>query len=226
MLSEKTIRKRIRFYNGNTYSQMQQDVLVLVLTNFLKNGYFVEFGATDGVSLSNTVLLEREYGWNGICAEPIPSQFEKLKQNRKCSVDHRVVYNTTGEQIKFKINQESLDESGIVNSDDEDAFTVESVTLVDLLRQYNAPKYINYLSIDTEGTEFSIIENFDFYNYTVDIITIEHNYVEENRKKIYAHLIPLGYTRILIDKSRWDDWYIKTELLENFDESIYYPSEK
>jgi FkbM family methyltransferase len=226
MISEKTIRKQIRFYNGNTYSQMAQDVLVLVLTNFLKNGYFVEFGATDGISLSNTVLLEREYGWSGICAEPIPFQFEKLKQNRKCSVDHRVVYNTTGEQIKFKINQESLDESGIVDKDDKDAFDVESVTLVDLLRQYNAPKHINYLSIDTEGTEFSIIENFDFYNYTIDIITIEHNYVEENRKKIYSHLIPLGYKRILTDKSRWDDWYVKTTLLENFDESIYYPSEE
>lgn len=225
MISEKTIRKQIRLYNGVSHSQMAQDVLILVLTNYLKNGYFVEFGATDGISLSNTFLLETEYGWNGICAEPIPFQYEKLKSNRKCSVDNRVVYNVTGETIKFKINQESLDESGIVD-DDKDAIEVESVTLVDLLRQYNAPKNINYMSIDTEGSEFLIIENFDFYNYNVDIITIEHNYVEENRKKIYSHLIPLGYKRILTDKSKWDDWYIKSELLESFDESIYYPTEE
>lgn len=225
MISEKTIRKQIRLYNGVSHSQMAQDVLILVLTNYLKNGYFVEFGATDGISLSNTFLLETEYGWNGICAEPIPFQYEKLKSNRKCSVDNRVVYNVTGETIKFKINQESLDESGIVD-DDKDAIEVESVTLVDLLRQYNAPRNINYMSIDTEGSEFLIIENFDFYNYNVDIITIEHNYVEENRKKIYSHLIPLGYKRILTDKSKWDDWYIKSELLESFDESIYYPTEE
>lgn len=226
MITEKTIRKQIRLHSDQSFSQLHQDVLVLALTNFKEYGYFIEFGAADGIKFSNSYLLESKYNWSGVCAEPIPSQFKKLVENRACSVDPRVVYNTTGSFVNFKINEISLDESKIVTDLDDGDISVETVTLVDLVREYNAPKEIDYMSIDTEGTEYEIISNFDFLNYDVKIITIEHNYNEENRMKIYSHLVPLGYKRILTDKSQWDDWYVKSELLESFDESIYYPSEE
>ena len=50
--------------------KLRQDILVAVLARFKRNGYFVEFGATDGVYLSNTFLLEQQLGWTGILAEP------------------------------------------------------------------------------------------------------------------------------------------------------------
>src|SRR5262245_11288155 len=43
-------------------AQYWQDLFVLSQLNFKRNGYFVEFGATNGVSLSNSYLLERQYG--------------------------------------------------------------------------------------------------------------------------------------------------------------------
>ena len=48
-----------------------------------KNGFFIDIGAHDGISLSNTYLLEQEYGWKGICIEPNPSVFKKLCKNRE-----------------------------------------------------------------------------------------------------------------------------------------------
>lgn len=51
-------------------SQASQDVFALVANGFKRGGYFVEFGATNGKSISNTYVLEKEFGWTGIVAEP------------------------------------------------------------------------------------------------------------------------------------------------------------
>ena len=53
-------------------SQLRQDIFVLCTLDFKRNGFFVEFGATNGVDLSNSYLLETEFNWTGILAEPAP----------------------------------------------------------------------------------------------------------------------------------------------------------
>ena len=57
-------------------AQILQDLWVLFQSREKHGGYFVEFGACDGLSLSNTFLLEKEYGWTGILAEPAPDMWE------------------------------------------------------------------------------------------------------------------------------------------------------
>jgi hypothetical protein len=52
-----------------SYSQIRQDLFVLFALGKTP-GYFVEFGACDGVYLSNTFLLETYYGWSGLLVEP------------------------------------------------------------------------------------------------------------------------------------------------------------
>ncbi len=83
-----------------------------------------------------------------------------------------------------------------------------------MLKLYSAPKYIDYLSIDTEGSEYEILKAFDFSQYTFGFISVEHNY-SELRAKIHDLLVQEGYTRVLSEVSMWDDYYISKKLLSN-----------
>ncbi len=117
------------------------------------------------------------------------------------------------QQLKFREFPKKAHRSGIplkvcpVNhvSKSSIEYEVDTVSLNDLLERYDAPREIDYLSIDTEGTEFEIIRNFDFKKYKVAIITIEHN---QNRKEIYSLLSSHGYQRALESVSIVDDWYV------------------
>src|SRR5712691_1345771 len=74
---------------------------VLHETGGRTGGFFVEFGAADGVSLSTTYLLERDYNWQGIVAEANPVWHAALKRNRQAAIDLRCVFTTTGARVKF-----------------------------------------------------------------------------------------------------------------------------
>ena len=89
-------------------------------------------------------------------------------------------------------------------------YDVQTISLEDLLIKYSAPKKIDYLSIDTEGSEYEILSNFNFDAYDIRAITCEHNYMPE-REQIYKLLTSKGYFRVDTDKSKWDDWYTKAK---------------
>ena len=78
---------------------------------------------------------------------------------------------------------------------------------MDLLDVNNAPKNIEYLSIDTEGSELEILSAFDFSKYHIKVITVEHNFTNK-RKSIYRLLSDNGFTRVFEEFSKYDDWYI------------------
>src|SRR5712691_937210 len=82
-------------------AETKQDLWVLHETRRKKSGFFVELGAADGVLLSSTLALERDFGWNGILAEPHPAWHADLGRNRSAAIDHRCVFTRTGERVKF-----------------------------------------------------------------------------------------------------------------------------
>jgi len=207
--------------NNFVYSKAQlfQDVFVLLMLDWRRNGFFVEFGATDGLNISNTYMLEKNYGWSGILAEPFPFWHEQLRQNRTCSIDHRCVWSQTGEHLQFSTSEVFPEYATIASYQGSDmhkdvrerSFTnieVETVSLNDLLREHGAPKNFDYLSVDTEGSEFAILNALDFNAYCPKIITVEHNYNTMQRDEIRNHLASAGYVRKLEEVSQWDDWYI------------------
>jgi len=200
-------------------SQLQQDLLALYLFGS-EPGFFVEFGATDGLLRSNTYILEKDFGWGGLLVEPAKSWHVALKANRSCKIDLNCVAGVSGEQLKFFESRggeySTLDKFRYLDSHAVDrkvgeTYTVKTISLSDLLDSYNAPKYIEYISIDTEGSEFEILSSFDFDAYRFGLITVEHNFTS-NRESINELLIMNGYTRILEEVSQFDDWYIDVSL--------------
>ena len=197
-------------------SQLNQDMFVLAELGFKKDGYFVEFGATNGVDLSNTYLMETELGWTGILAEPAHVWRDDLHKNRKCHIDTDCVWFESGKTLRFTEPEAAeLSTINVFAGLDEHAaarffgkkYEVNTISLVDLLNKYSAPKEIDYLSIDTEGSEFEILNAFDFDAYKIKVITCEHNYTPM-REEIYKLLTSKGYTRKYTEFSNFDDWYV------------------
>jgi hypothetical protein len=90
---------------------------------------------------------------------------------------------------------------------------VETVSLNDLLLANHCPKYFDYLSIDTEGSELAILESLDVDRWKPRVITVEHNYVVKQRADVKALLNGYGYVREFELCSKWDDWYYDPNLL-------------
>jgi FkbM family methyltransferase len=201
-------------------SQLGQEIFALIQNDFKRNGYFIEFGATNGLELSNTHLLEKEFGWTGILAEPAKTWHEDLYKNRSCNIETQCVWSKSGETIYFHESDEavlstvnSLRTMADGNKDYRLAgkqYDVQTISLEDMLKKYSAPKRIDYLSIDTEGSEFEILSNFNFDAYDIRAITCEHNYMPE-REQIYKLLTSKGYFRVDTKQSKWDDWYTKSK---------------
>tara|TARA_B100000035_G_scaffold313830_1_gene328459 strand:+ start:396 stop:1076 length:681 start_codon:yes stop_codon:yes gene_type:complete len=222
--------ERYSYYGSREglYSQLGQDEWVLSVTDHKTNGYFVEAGATDGVHLSNTYLMESKYGWNGICCEPNSDFHPSLTANRSCHIDSGLLYDSSGETETlykadvlggtledFKAETERMDERfGIMANGTEE---VTTITLNDLLDKYDAPEVIDYISLDTEGSELRILTAFDFSVRDVRLWTVEHNAMHRPDGDEYlGSLIHLmgsqGYHASVVD---FDVWFYRDDFLGN-----------
>jgi FkbM family methyltransferase len=201
----------------NSRSDLLQDLFVLHETGCLRGGVFVEFGAADGMSGSNSCMLEADYGWRGLLVEPARSWHAELARNRQCILDHRCVTDRTGDQVLFRDCAERP-LSTIDSYRHADRFggqrarakryDVDTVSLNDLLDQHGL-KQVDYLSVDTEGSELMILTPFDFERFRPRVITVEHGYEPRRRAGLFDLLSARGYRRKYPSLSQIDDWYVR-----------------
>jgi FkbM family methyltransferase len=174
------------------YSQFGQDKFLY--ENFFLNktdGFFVDIGAHDGITASNTYFFEK-LGWSGVCFEPIPSVFEKLQNNRKCITKNLALSNKSGVEQFFVLKGYSEMLSGLVNSYEENHIVRINREVEEHPNEYNyidvncstfneeiIQTHIDILSIDTEGSEYNIMKSIDFNKYKIDFITFEMNYYDK-----------------------------------------------
>lgn len=151
-----------------------------VFKNHLSNGYYVEIGGLDGVVNSQSFIFEKHLKWDGIIVEPNPLWHTNLEMFRNCKVSKAAISNQNGNAefecrdipafsgLKSNSTDNRLSEIG-------QSITVETLTLIDLLNRYNSPDTIDWVSIDTEGGEFDILEHFFENNskYTINLINVE-----------------------------------------------------
>lgn len=169
-----------------------QDRMFVELLEHKRNGVFVDLGANDGVTISNTVFLERELGWTGVAVEPIPSVFERLREERSCHLINGCVTPEPG-QARFlevqgapnMLSTLAVNDTGLTarrlrkNARRHGAqiieHQVECLTFEDLTERFSI-KAVDFLSLDTEGGEAEILESIDFDAIPVRLISVENNY--------------------------------------------------
>jgi FkbM family methyltransferase len=209
---------------SSSKGQIFQDIFVLLALDEKSGGFFVEFGATDGVTGSNTWLLEKRFGWRGILAEPATVWHPRLREARGCVISDLCVWRESGHRLIFNEAPDAGFSTLEAFSDSDShapqrvagkRYEVETISLNDLLQSSRAPTIIDYLSIDTEGSEFDILNSFDFDRWDVSIITVEHNTDFAKRSAILKLLTSHGYCNVLTSLSQYDDWYVKEALLPN-----------
>lgn len=202
-------------------SELGQDYFAALAHQFSENGFFVEFGAADGVGHSNSFALEKVLGWDGLLAEPVRRYESSLRENRSADLCTKCVAARSGERVTFyerevatlsSVDQNIdslLDEklNKIVNN-----YDVDTISLEDMLDEYNAPKVIQYMSIDTEGSEYDLLAAFNFDSYQINTLTVEHNF-SKTRQKITKLLENNGFLRIPMPESYYDDFYINSRCL-------------
>jgi FkbM family methyltransferase len=197
--------RRVRFYGLDSLDEN--------LSRYLPydNGYFVELGANDGISQSNTLHFERYKNWKGILVEPIPHNYLRCLANR--STDTRIFCNACTSfdyQERFveiaysdlcscPMNLESDVGDPLAHASQgrwllektEKIFTFGAVatSLNALLVQAHAPSTIDLLSLDVEGAEIEVLKGIDHQRFRFKYLCIESRNIE----KLAHYLVSVGY---------------------------------
>jgi FkbM family methyltransferase len=175
-------------------------------------GFFVELGANDGISQSNTKHLEMFHGWRGVLIEPYPGNFAKLSKTRSSS-SHFV--NAACVSFEFPKDEMELTYSNLMTTPMEGSsdvadrnlhaesgkkwlrghetvktFLARARTLTAILDQANAPKEIDLLSLDVEGGEIEVLKGVDHATYRFKWILVE----SRDEKRIAEYLEAQGYS--------------------------------
>lgn len=135
-------------------------------------GFFVEVGAHDGNTLSNTAALEAE-GWQGICIEPHPRLYSDLVRRRRAWCINAACADVQG-QMLFNL-REVEGWSGLARTQPElecQQILVATRTLTSICFEFGV-KRIDYLSIDTEGGDLNVLRGLDFSQVSVGVISVE-----------------------------------------------------
>ena len=209
-------------------SQLYQDVFADYLIGTIYNKTFLEFGATDGFELSNTHLLENYSKWKGVLAEPDPQWHKQLKKNRpNTKIITDCIWKKSGETVDFLSSEDGVlstinsfryndKQSMPTNAESRNkkfqTIKVNTVSLNDLIKNEFNDVSPSYISIDTEGSEYEILKNFNFSKYNPKFLTIEHNFTS-NQKYLDELMIKNDYVRIFRKLTSFDGWYVKKEVL-------------
>jgi len=196
-------------------SQLFQELFVTSALDF-RNGYFVEVGGTDGIVLSNTLTLEK-LGWKGAIFEPCRFWHQALEMNRECFLDFRAVTNRDNEIVSFSetlipelstITSKKPNDGWSFSRNESLDYPVETVTLNTALKQLGFPSDLDYLSIDTEGTELDVLEGLNFSLFNFKVITVEIAEDPVKGVRIKELLEGNGFRQVFEGKTFWDDWYL------------------
>jgi len=214
--------------NNLIKSQLYQDIFAVLMVGNNYDKTFLEFGATDGLELSNTYLLENNCGWTGVLCEPSPQWHDILKKNRpNTKIVTECIWNKSNQKLRFFVSDvgvlstlEEFKESDKLSIpgntklriEKGNLVTVNTISLNELIEKEFNGKSPSYISIDTEGSEYEILKAFDFKKYDPVCFTIEHNFTNL-QKDIDEIMKNHNYLRIFKEITAFDAWYVRNDVL-------------
>lgn len=197
----------------NFFGSKDQDKWVVKdIFKLKKKGYFLDLAATNGLMENNTYVLEKFFNWTGIAIEANNTFFKKLRKNRNCLCLNEVI----GGKVKNVDFLEAGPTGGIIGEMYDNNFskrkklldnskhkikTKKTVTLEKILDENNAPRVIDYFSLDVEGAETEILKNFNFKKYIFLSLTVERPTPELNN-------ILLKNDYIFVKNFKVDSFYV------------------
>ena len=216
----------------NIKSQLYQDVFASFIIGNKFEKTFLEFGATDGLELSNTYMLENSESWRGVLSEPSPQWHNLLKKNRaNTKIITKCIWSESGKKLDFfmsdagvlstinkfiESDKNSMPGNTFERKKSGKVISVETISLNDVIEEYFNKVAPSYISIDTEGSEYEILSTFKLDIYRPKVFTIEHNFTDYQNK--IDHLMnSQNYIRIFRDLTAFDAWYVSGETLKELD---------
>ena len=178
-------------------TQLNQDVFALLINRF-RPGYFLEIGANDGFTLSNTVYLEEHFQWTGALIEANPKYAGSLRRRLQSKILNVAVASVTGE-ADFVDAGLYGGLSGLMDATHADytagapVISVPCLPLNAVLDEIQAPGRIDFVSIDVEGGELPIVEQMTGGSTRYRCGCIETNRRADDRKTIIRLLEASGY---------------------------------
>ena len=171
-------------------------------------GVFIEAGAYDGLTQSNTALLEFSYGWRGLLVEPVPELAERCAANRPGSVVEQAALvppDHEGDLVSMTYCNRSSIVHGARGGPDEDAawietcralpdqrgieprhLTVPARTLSSIVEKHRISR-IDLVSLDLEGYEAPALRGLDFERHRPRLLLVE---ISNDRDAVESVLEP------------------------------------
>lgn len=166
------------------HSELQEELFIIDYFNSKKNGYVLDIGAADGITASNSFKIINEYEWSGLLIEACPKHNSNLKilYDDVDGVDYFLgAIDQNKKQITFyEVTEREL---GLSNTIGEShtrnqnfvTYEVPCLDINSILKKYNVPKDIDFVSLDIEGSEDQVLNNWNFEKYQVNLWCIEEN---------------------------------------------------
>ena len=168
-------------------------------------GVFVEFGARNGIEHSNTYALETYMGWTGLMFELDPNEYQKLEQNRPgASIVKGAVCPAGLKEINVLLSTISghsgaldhYEEKRLIN--EREKSVIKCYNLAEELRTRDMHT-VDYMTIDTEGSEVEIVLDFPWEDFDIRVVQIEQlvaaKYPSQagKKEKVIEHMLSHGY---------------------------------
>jgi FkbM family methyltransferase len=186
-------------------------------------GVFIEAGANDGVSQSNTYYLEKMRGWTGLLVEPVPALAALCRSNRRAQVTEAALVAEDVEDATVEIHVAGLMSTvaGAMGSEQatrrhveaglavqalvrSEAVKVRARTLSALIDEVRLQQPIDLLTLDVEGGEPGALRGIDFHRHAPRFVCVEARdeaairEILEPRYRLLEVLTELGTHRDLL----------------------------